>query len=139
MAATKPKADAQQITIAMRFTLPGQLRGPECRSVMKQAITLRKKLEPWFALLNGGDIVELGVALRIDGSLGTFGPEGVENVVVDGGKIQCDVVVADQGWSDLSDEAIMTLLRHRVLDAVHACLEVGGVTYDAESLASAAL
>ena len=122
----------------MRFSLPGQLRGPECGRVMQQAIALRGKLEPWFASVDGGDIVDLGIALRVDGSLGSFGPEGVENIKVAGGKIECDVVVADQGWAKLDDEEIALILQRRVLEAINSCLATIGVIYDANALAAAA-
>lgn len=121
----------------MRFSLLGQLRGPECKRVMRQAIALRKKLEPWFATVEGGNIVELGVILRVDGSLGSFGPEGVENIAVEDGQIECDVVVADQGWAEVSDEQIATILQQRVLEAVNTCFTTVGVSYDAEALAAA--
>jgi hypothetical protein len=105
---------------------------------MQQAIALRKRLEPWFASVDGGRISELGVALRVDGSLGSFGPEGIENIVTEGGKIECDVVVADHGWAELSDADILFLLRERVLEGISACLKAEAVTFDPDSLASAA-
>jgi len=139
---TKPeqdhKADVQQTVYEMRFSLPGQLRGPECNRVMQQAIALRKMLEPRFADIDGGSIVELGIALRVDGSLGSFGQEGVENIAVEDGKIECDVVIADQGWAELGDADIATILKYRVLDAVNICFATVGVSYDADALTDAA-
>ena len=122
----------------MRFSLPGQLRGPDCKRVVQQAIVLRKKLVPWFDGVDGGNLAELGIALRVDGSLGSFGPEGVENIAVKDGKIECDVVIADQGWAALGDEEIATILKSRVLEAVNTCFTTVGVSYDADSLAAAA-
>jgi len=122
----------------MRFSLPGQLSGPECKTVMAQAIALRRTLEPWFAGLDEGNIVELGIALRVDGSLGSFGPEGVENVTVKDRKLECDVTIADQDWAALGDEEIATILVSRVLEAVHTCFATVGVSYDADALAEAA-
>lgn len=120
----------------MRFSLPGQLRGPECKRVMQQAIALRKRLEPWFASVDGGQYSELGVALRVDGSLGSFGAEGVENIVIGNDKIECDVVVADQGWESMSDGDIFSVLQSRVFDAIDACLKAAGITFDAATLTS---
>ena len=123
----------------MIFSLPGQLRGPECKRVMQQAIALRRRLEPWFATVDGGDISELGVALRVDGSLGSFGPEGIKNIVTRGGKIECDVVVANHGWSDLSDEEIALILRGRVLEAIGTCLTEAGVSFEPDALTASAI
>jgi len=122
----------------MIFSLPGQLRGPECKRVMQQAIVLRKKLEPWFASIDGGTVSELGIALRVDGSLGSFGPEGIESIVTEGGKIECDVVVANHGWADLSDEEIAVILRERVLEAIGTCLTRAGVPFESGVLGASA-
>lgn len=121
----------------MKFSLPGQLKGPKCERVIQQAIALRKKLEPWFESIDGGEVTELAVVLRVDGSLGSFGPERVENIAVEGGTIECDIVVADQGWSDRHDEEIASILRARVLEAVRACRAAAGVSYDSRALESA--
>ena len=92
----------------MEFSLPGQLRGPECKRVMQQAIVLRKNLEPWFGSIESNDIQELCIVLRVDGSLGSFGVEGVENVLIDDGTLACDVVIADhkvgQSWMTLKSQ-----------------------------------
>ncbi len=105
---------------------------------MRQAIALRESLEPWFAVIDAGNIAELGIALRVDGTLGSFGPEGVENIVVKAGKIECDVIIADQGWAALGDEEIATILKHRVLEAVNICFTTVGISYDADTFAEAA-
>ena len=105
---------------------------------MQQAIALRKKLEPWFSSVEGGNISELGIALRVDGSLGSFGPEGIDNIVTDGGKIECDVVVANHGWADLSDEEIALILRERVLEAIGACFTTAGVQFEPDALTASA-
>ena len=122
----------------MQFSLPGQLRGPECNPVMQQAIALRKRLEPWFETIDSGQFTELGIALRVDGSLGSFGAEGIENIAVGDSRIECDGVVADKGWSSLSDEEIASILQARVFNAIDVCLRTAGIVYDAETLASAA-
>jgi hypothetical protein len=64
----------------MKFTLPGQLKGPECRVVISQAIKLRKRLEPIFEKLHSGSLENMAIVLRVDGSLGSFGAESVENI-----------------------------------------------------------
>jgi hypothetical protein len=53
----------------MEFSLPGQLRGPECKPVMPAAIELRRLLEPWFRDLRTDRVAKLTVVLRVDGSL----------------------------------------------------------------------
>ena len=120
----------------MEFSLPGQLRGPECKRVMQQAIVLRKKLEPWFGSIESNDIQELCIVLRVDGSLGSFGVEGVENVLIDDGTLACDLVIADQGWSELDDGEIAAVLRERVLEAISICFAKCGMSFDADELAS---
>lgn len=119
----------------MRFSLPGQLRGPECNRVGQHAIILRRKLEAWFENFDGGNVTELTIILRVDGSLGSFGPEGVENIAIEKGEIECDVVIADQGWADLQDDEIAIILKDRVLEAVDTCFATVGVSYDADALA----
>lgn len=121
----------------MKFLLPGQLNGPECRRVITLAVALRKRLEPWFATIKNSGISELGIALRVDGSLGSFGPEGVENITVRGGKIECDVVIADKGWADLDDSEITSILRERVIDGIVVCFERIEVPFDQESIFAA--
>jgi hypothetical protein len=107
----------------VNLELPGQMRGPECHRVMRQAIALRKEMEPWFGALPQGSISKLVVILRIDGSLGTFGPSGVENVKRDGTEIQCDLVISDPGWGQLSEGEIRELLLREVSCAIDACLD----------------
>ena len=64
----------------MKFTLPGQLKGPECKVVMAVAIKLRKLLEPLFKEVNSKAVKELCIILRVNGSLGSFGISGLENI-----------------------------------------------------------
>ncbi|MGI9425178.1 MAG: hypothetical protein ACR2PA_18425, partial [Hyphomicrobiaceae bacterium] len=115
---------------------PGQLRGPECKRVMQQAIVLRKKLEPWFGSIDSNDIQELCIILRVDGSLGSFGEEGVESVLIDDGTLECDVVIADRGWSELDDAEIAAVLREHVFEAISICFERCGISFDADGLAT---
>ena len=101
---------------------------------MQQAILLRKKLEPWFGAIESEEIHELGIVLRVDGSLGSFGAEGVENVLIDNGKLECDVVIADKGWSELDDGEIAAVLRERVFEAISICFERCGIMFDPDEL-----
>ena len=121
----------------MKFSLPGQLKGPECRRVISQAVALRKRVTPWFAAIDNTEISELGIALRVDGSLGSFGPEGVENITVKNGKVECDVVNADKGWADLDDSEIASILQKRVFDGIAVCFERYEIPFDQESLCAA--
>ena len=102
----------------MQFQLPGQLRGPECGPVMRQGIRLRKKLEPWFEQFSNNIVSELSIALRVDGSLGSFGPPGVENINNAAGRVECDLIIEDLDWKNLSDDEIYAIIRVRVIDAV---------------------
>ena len=106
--------------------------------MIQKAIALRKKLEPWFATLDAADVEKLAVILRVDGSLGSFGPEGVENIAVEDGAIECDVVIADQGWENLADHEISKIINERVLQGIRSCLSSAGISYDDEALAGAA-
>ena len=121
----------------MKFSLPGQLKGPECRRVITQAVELRKRVTPWFAAIDNTEISELGIALRVGGSLGSFGPEGVENITAENGKVECDVVIADKGWADLDDGEIASILQERVFDGIVVCFERYEIRFDRESLSAA--
>jgi hypothetical protein len=118
----------------MRFSLPGELRGPECRRVITQAIEIRRRLDPWFSTLPSDRVAELAIVLRVGGSLGNFGPEGVENIQLADGKLACDLVVADMGWDGLSEQRIRDILGQRVKDAVEACLRLHEVPFNHEEL-----
>ena len=122
----------------MDFALPGQLRGPECRRVVTQAVELRRALEPWFQTLSDERVRKLTVVLRVDGSLGSFGSPGVENIELVGGDLSCDLVVSDPRWETLNDREIRENLRTRVLKAIDICFRYAGVVYmqvDLERLA----
>ena len=121
----------------MKFSLPGQLKGPECRRVITQAVALRKRVTPWFAAIDNAEISEFGMALRVNGSLGSFGPEGVENITARNGKLECDVVIADKGWADLDDSEIASILQERVIDGIAVCFERNEIPFDRESLSAA--
>ena len=107
----------------MVFELPGQLKGPECKNVMKQAIALRKKMQPWFNDLENCEYDQLAVVLRIDGTLGSFGPPDVENIKIDTRNLECDLVVEDMGWANLANDEIHELLKTRIIDAVAKCFD----------------
>jgi len=119
---------------AMKFSLPGQLRGSECRRVISQAVVLRRRLESWFAELPTEPICQLGIILRIDGSLGSFGPPGVENFSLINGELECDLVVRDHDWAQRSDDEINEILSREVLTAIASCLSQSKIEYDHDDL-----
>ncbi len=118
----------------MDFSLPGQLRGPECRHVISQAIRFRRLLEPWFHALSVDRVAKLTIILRVDSSLGSFGPEGVENVQLANKKLTCELVLEDQGWEELSERQIIEILRQRISMAIHACFQQFDVLYERDEL-----
>ena len=111
----------------MKFELPGQLRGPECRRVISRATALRRRLEPWFASVVHSGVDKLSIVLRIDGSLGTFGPPGVEGVTVDSNALVCELVIENFGWNAMSDDRIDSILAERVVDAIADCFRHVGL------------
>ncbi len=114
----------------MKFSLPAQLRGPETNQVMQQAIALRRKLEPLIGPINADNIFELAVVLRVGGSLGSFGPDRIENIAIEGATLTCDVVIEDKRWADLDDDSIARILDDRVTEAIGACLSYVGIPHD---------
>ena len=118
----------------MEIELPGQLRGPECRVVMREIIAARRSLEPWFGNLRSNSISKLTIILRVDGSLGSFGPPGVENTKLRNGEIECDLVVEDHGWESLSPEQLSSIVRKQIVGAIHHCLATFDVKYDPNQL-----
>jgi hypothetical protein len=119
----------------MKFSLPGQLKGPECRRVITEAVALRQSLEPWFESQPSDQVKKLTVVLRVNGSLGSFGPAGVENIELAEGDLSCDLVVADPGWDGLGEGQIRELLGLRVLEAIDACFLAQKVAYHKDELA----
>jgi len=107
----------------MKFSLPAQLKGPECKRVMFQAITIRKKLEPVFFDFELDSVSEISIVLRIDGSLGSFGHEGIENFKLSNGVLECDVVISNLVWDSLEEEKITEILKLRVHEAIVSCFE----------------
>jgi hypothetical protein len=106
----------------MKFSLPGQFRGPECRSVSKVAIKIRNELNELCKDVKEDNISELIVILRIDGSLGSFGKPGVDNFANNVGVVECDLVITAQKWGELSDEKIESILLPKVKDAFKECV-----------------
>lgn len=102
----------------MIFSLLGQLKGPECRRVITQAVALRRLLEPFFHAKSNDQVKKVTITLRVGGSLGSFGPEGVENIQLDGKELVCDLVVADMGWDGLNERQIIGILRQRISGAI---------------------
>ena len=123
----------------MEFELLGQLRGPECKRVMKQSIVIRRLLERWFGSIANDCIQKLCIVIRVNGSLGSFGMPGIENIHVDKGVLSCDLVIADHNWDALSDEQIAGVLRQQIAPAIKACLRTQEVAYSVGELTNAML
>ena len=114
----------------MKFSLPGQLKGPECRRVVAQAVTLRRQLEPIFNEIQSDAVRELAIILRVDGSLGSFGSEAIENIGFSAKTLTCDVVIRDFGWNDIDDAEIAELLKSRVHQAIIGCFRYMDIKTD---------
>ena len=113
----------------MQFELPAQLRGPECGRMVPLIVRLRKELEPQLAALEKNSLTSICPILRIGGSLGSFGDDGIEYLKVDAGEAGCDVVIKPRLWDSWSDEQIYTELRKRVTEALQTMLEEAGVPH----------
>lgn len=121
----------------MVIKLPGQLRGPECRSVVTQLVNLRKNLEPIFQDYDYESLQEIAIVFRIDGSLGSFGKDGIENIKLSSGSIECDAVVKDHGWADLNESEIREILKPVLLQAIEVCFKYASIKYDANKITAA--
>ena len=121
----------------MRFTLPAQLKGPEAKVVMVQIIELRRRLEPVVDLLEQDHLNELSPVIRVGGSLGSFGEDGIDNIEVVDQIVTCDIVVTNQDWGNRSDDWIYEYLKLRVLNAISKCLIFCNVDHDMELLQNA--
>lgn len=111
----------------MKFKMPGQLRGPECRAVMKAAIAIRKELEPTLATIHCADAEFLNIVLRVAGSLGDFGPEGVSTLTLDDKALDCELQIADHNWGEKTHDEIRTILSALLLSAFEACFRRVGI------------
>ena len=121
----------------MIINLPSQLRGAECRVVVTQLINLRKILEPIFQGFEHENVQELAIVFRIDGSLGSFGKEGIENIKLSHGVLECDAVVKDYGWKDLEESEISETLKATLLQSIEKCFTYAGISYDASKIIAA--
>jgi hypothetical protein len=65
----------------------------------------------------------------VDGSLGSFGSPGVENIELKRRNLSCDLVVSDARWETLDDRDIYEILRTQVLMAIDICFRHAGVAY----------
>ena len=107
----------------MKFELLGQFKGAECKLVMEHAIALRKRLEPWFRDFHTNSLRGLAIVLRVDGSLGSFGKPGVENIEINSGIVECDLVIEDMDWINRTNDEIKSTVRCHVIDAISRCFE----------------
>ena len=65
--------------------------------------------------------------LRVGGSLGSFGEEGLEHIAVDTKGLECDVVIAPREWDSMNEDVIYLLVRARVVEACSVLLREAGV------------
>ena len=112
----------------MKFTLPGQLKGPECGAVMRAAIKIRKVIEPLFYEIDAKNIDEVSIILRVDGSLGSFGASGVENIEVSNNILSCDLVIKDHNWASIKEHEITQILKPLIINAIIQCLSFSKIT-----------
>jgi hypothetical protein len=118
----------------MKLELAGQFRGPECHRLIDPLRLLRTRLEPWFASVDSTVATTLAIVLRVDGSLGSFGPPGIENIAISRGVLSCDLVVSDRRWGNLDGDRIFEILSPLVVNAINACLTFAGVVTSADDL-----
>lgn len=118
----------------MEFLLPGQLKGPECKKVISEAIAIRKALVPWFSPVFSNTISKFIIVLRVDGSLGSFGPEGIENIQITDNELECDLVISDRGWKDMPEREIGVILRVMIFHAIVTCFEKYEIKSNQEEL-----
>ena len=111
----------------MLLEIPGQMRGPECRSVAKGAVVFRKSLESTLASVETSAVSRVCIILRVAGSLGDFGPDMISSPTVDGDTVECEVVLSDRGWAALSPEDILVILSPPIREALRRCLNEVGV------------
>ncbi len=88
---------------------------------MSQAVALRRQLEPILNEIPSDTVKELVIVLRVDGSLGSFGSESIENIELSAKRLSCDVVIRDFGWDNIEEAEIAKLLESRVHNGVEPC------------------
>ncbi len=107
----------------MKFTLPGQFRGPECREIIPVLVDIRKQMAEQIKDVNDNTLLEIVIILRVDGSLGSFGKSGMENFSVAEKVAECELVVESHKWGALSAKEIARILQPRILKAYLACVD----------------
>jgi len=110
----------------MKLEIPGQLRGRDAAKVISIVIKLRRELEPSFAALGDDMLTLISPILRVGGDLGTFGPDGIENIKIINGRAECDVVVDARNWNDMSETEISNLIRPRIIHALNSLITEAG-------------
>ena len=111
----------------MKLELPGQCRGKDAGRTMKPKTRLRKEYEDKFRELGVGTLKEISPILRVDGELGSFGKEGIENVKIRDGEAECDLVIPAQNWNDMSEDEIYSFLKPRVIESFRVLLREAGI------------
>ena len=94
---------------------------------MKPTIRLRKELEEKFCELGDDTLKEISSILRVEGELGSFGKEGIENVKIRRKEAECDLVIPAQNWNDMSEEEIYSFIKPRVFESLIVLLKVAGL------------
>ncbi|WP_038165353.1 hypothetical protein [Verrucomicrobium sp. BvORR106] len=110
----------------MKLEIPGQLRGSDTRVVMRVLIQLRREWEGTLASLECNAIHLISPIARVGGILGTFGPDGLENIKVESGEAECDVVIAPRDWNSMTEEEVTSVVRPMLLEAIAALLAKAG-------------
>ena len=111
----------------MILEIPGQLRGSDAGKVMPIAIQLRRELEPAFATLGEARLTLISPILRVGGELGTFGPDGIENLEIKNKEAVCDVVIEPRNWNSMDEDQISSLIREAVAQALTALMSEAGL------------
>ena len=104
----------------MELEIPGQLKGPECRRVITQAVELRRELEAALRDVDGGPCTKLSLLLRVGGSLGSFG-ETIHDPTLKRGLAICEIEIPDADWAQRSDAEIRDVVAKRLLEGLEKC------------------
>lgn len=107
----------------MKLSIPGQLKGPEAKVVMKALIGLRRSAEPAFQNVSIPDYDEVCVLYRVGGSLGSFGSDSVEEIYISEKAICCEVIMAPRKWGKLEEKEVNALVSTLFMEAYKSILK----------------
>jgi hypothetical protein len=111
----------------MKLEISAQLRGPDTRKVMQAIIRLRKELEKPIETLCVDEVSTITPVLRVGGSLGSFGEDGIQNIEFKNKVLVCDLVISPHNWEQTSSEEIYDILKPRVLESLKRLLAEAGL------------